>query len=100
MIDDLELRRQTERPIPCVFHAPSTNKPPAPRREPPNRPKKPPVDEPPSREPEISDPEDPPPTGDPPPKRPPKKLNAAVTRFQRFVWAPSVSSWGYQRAVP
>jgi hypothetical protein len=53
--------------------APTSKRPPAPQQEPPNRRKKPPINEPPLRVPDRSDPEDPAPAGDPPPKRPPSK---------------------------
>jgi hypothetical protein len=89
MSNSLELENEGPRKstscAPSIDAARSPKRPGAPRKEPPNRPRKAPIKEPPGRRkkppvdepppyPDRSEPEDPPPAGDPPPKRPPARL--------------------------
>jgi hypothetical protein len=100
MNDDVDMRQPAESTSVFVLYAALTSeRPPAPEREPPNQPKKPPIDEPPLRVPDRSDPEDPPPAGDPPPKRPPSKLRALPHLLHQLVRALSVRAGEYTRVV-
>ena len=100
MNNDMALRGPPKSPALLVFEAArKAKRPPAPRREPPYRPKKPPIDEPPSRIPDRPDPQDPPPAGDPLPNRPPSKLMALPHALHEWAETFSVVAGEYTRAV-
>ena len=100
MNDDVDMRQPTESTSVFVLYAGLTSeRPPAPEREPPNQPKKPPIDEPPLRVPDRADPDDPPPAGDPPPKRPPSKLMVPSHPLHQWVPAFSFGNCEYRRAA-
>jgi hypothetical protein len=100
MNDDVDMFQPAKSTSVFVLYAALTSeRPPAPEREPPNQPKKPPIDEPPLRGPDRSDPEDRPPAGDPPPKRPPSKLIELPHPLHEWVRAFSFRSSEYSRAA-
>jgi hypothetical protein len=89
MNDDVDMREPAKSTsVFDLYPALTSERPPAPEREPPNQPKKPPIEEPPLRVPDRSDPEDPPPAGDPPPKRAPanlmQKFHPSPEWFRKF----------------
>jgi hypothetical protein len=96
MNDDVDMCQPVKSTRIFFFYAAlKSERPPAPEREPPNQPKKPPIDEPPLRVPDRSDPEDPPPAGDPPAKQPPSKLMALSPQLDEWVPAFSVRAVEY-----
>jgi CheY-like chemotaxis protein len=99
MNDDVDIRQPAKSTNIVLQPAGVSKRPAAPRREPPNRPKKPPIDEPPLRVPNRSDPEDPAPAGDPPPKRPPSKLMKPSNAVDEIIRAFSFGTCKYSRAA-